>query len=156
MHAPIQLKVHIISLVTMLAFYIWHWCTNCSNRQLTHKLLKLSITIHQAFSCCKTVQICHLNSTSENYIIPEISCVCTVPTKSHGTLARLPIESYSKQVCNLECCGNKMHPIVANMTVSKYLLVILSLLWSTTISGCLPSFIIVVIITWPAKLAFLC
>ena len=108
-HAPIQLKVHIISLVTMLAFYIWHWCTNCSNRQLTHKLLKLSITIHQAFSCCKTVQICHLNSTSENYIIPEISCVCTVPTKSHGTLARLPIESYSKQVCNLECCGNKMH-----------------------------------------------
>ena len=34
-----------------------------------------------------------------------------------GPTRCLPIGSYNKQSCNIECCGNKMHQIVANMNV---------------------------------------
>ena len=42
--------------------------------------------------------------------------------------------------CNLQCSGNKMHWIVANMMLFHYLHVKLTLLWRTRISGELPLF----------------
>ena len=50
-----------------------------------------------------------------------------------------PIVNMNKS-CNLQCSGNKMHWIVANMMLFHYLHVKLTLLWRTRISGELPLF----------------
>ena len=61
--------------------------------------------------------------------------------KGFRTLARFPSNPIVNKSWNLECCGNNMYRISANMMFFfPYLQLKLTLLWRTSISGWLPLF----------------
>ena len=61
--------------------------------------------------------------------------VVTVGSKITGPPEFLPLDPMVNESCNIERCGNKMHQIVANMMLFRYLQLKLSLLRMTTVSG---------------------
>ena len=67
---------------------------------------------------------------------------CTVGSEIIGSLELLPMNPIVRKSCNIEHCGKEMHNIVANMMLSQYIQLKLSLLWRTTDSGLLPLFYI--------------
>ena len=59
----------------------------------------------------------------------------TVVSKIIGLTIFSPLDSIVYKSCNIECWDNKMHKIFANMMLSQYLHLKLTLLWRTSISG---------------------
>ena len=56
----------------------------------------------------------------------------TVMSKIIGPPEFFPLDPIVNKLCNIELCGKKMHQLVANMMLSQYLQLQLSLLWRTT------------------------
>ena len=58
----------------------------------------------------------------------------TVGSRIIGPPEFLPLDPMVNKSCNIECCGNEMHQIIATMMLSQYFELKLSLLWRATVS----------------------